>query len=119
MKRRAHTLVKQRHHLINRYQCINFGSNPETIEFRTYKGSLHSPTMAAYMSFSHNLVEFAKASLVSELTAMPPNALWATFLSYLEKQRKQPFMGDLMDFLHHRTLGPPNHEPIIRVWREI
>jgi len=139
IKAQAHTMVmKDRSHLRHRYQCINFGSNPNTFEFRIFKGTLHTPTIKAYLAFTHHFVEFSKGLLINEIDSRADckscmdsrlrdcatcqeSYLWGRFTDYLYKYNKLPFVRELLDFLTKVNIG---HEQWIstidpRDWKEV
>jgi len=136
-KAQGFSVVKERRHTRIRYQCVNFGSNRNTIEFRIFKGSLFSPTIKAYMGFTHNLVAFTDQLLINEIdkhdnckmctqTRNERNCqscqevnLWSKFTDFLYRRNKEPFVKDCLDFLHKLDLGHPEWIPFITDWKEI
>lgn len=128
MKKSTYTLVKNGIHNNHRYQCVNFGSNSDSIEFRIYKGSVFSPTLRAYIAFTHFFVEFAHSKLINELSMSATErqlklgnmSLWDEFCEFLFKaQKSHPFVTDCLDLLHKQRVGHPDWHPITKHWEEV
>ena len=114
--------VKHNIHKEVRYQCINFGSNRDTIEFRMYKGSIFTPTILGYIGLSHYLVEFAKDTLLSDI-CQP--GTWDRFTNYLFTKRNRwkkshyPLIEETLSLLTQCTVGHPHFKNPITEWKEV
>jgi len=113
--------VREDRHKRERYQCVNFGSNAKTIEFRAFKGTLFSPTLQAYIGFTHNFCEFAGDLLINELEIIHAPWLWQMFLDFLYKRSKQPFVTACLDFLSRKNIGHESWQPTVpaKNWKEV
>jgi len=113
--------VKTERHKSERYQCVNFGSNRHTIEFRAFKGTLFSPTLQAYMGFTHQFVDFADDLLINELEIIHSSILWQMFLDFLYKRSKHPFVGRCLDYLSRHHIGHESWQSTMpaKQWKEI
>lgn len=126
-KSHVHRFVKCSEHNMQRYQCVNFGSNPDSIEFRVYKGSLFAPTLKAYIGFTHQFVEFAHSLLVAEIdmtrlelkSKLGKDPLWTQFTERLFKRQKYPFVPELLNHLHRREVGHESWLPTLKKWEEV
>lgn len=83
--------VKRNH--ADRYQAINT-QNPDTIEFRIFKGTLDSQHVLADLEFCHAVCFWAKQASVRDLES------WDSFWRFVEAQRKQ--YSHLYDYMSNR-----------------
>lgn len=127
VKRQGFRFIKNGDHTLERYQCVNFGSNPDSIEFRIFKGSIFGPTLKAYIAFTHFFVEFATSRLISELSMdsvlkhkLSIPSLWDEFCNYIYKaHKKRSFATDCLDLLSKQGVGHQGWQAIITDWKEV
>ena len=81
----------------NRYEALNF-SNPKTVEFRLFRGSLILNTVMACLEFSRAAWFFSREASASNLSTQ-------AFLDYIGKPENRRNTRHLLKLLHTRLPG--------------
>jgi len=81
----------------NRYEALNF-SNPKTVEFRLFRGSLILNTVMACLEFSRAAWFFSREASASNLSTQ-------AFLDYIGKPENRRNTHHLLKLLHARLPG--------------